>query len=438
VTQPNVLLIGIDSLRADRLGCYGYPKPTTPNLDLLAKSASVFDACFAPGVPTQPSFTTLFTGQYPTTHGIVAHRGRWQLAEDAPFLSELLQAAGYTTAAVDNLADQHQPWFSRGFDTYLNPRKRGTFPDCFRFNEPAIDWLENRPGDDPFLLFVHYWDPHTPYDPPERYRSLFYDGDPCSDNPGSLAAFYERPVKPEWVTDWLDPMAAAYDGSRITDIDFVRAMYDAEVRCADEGVGELLGSLDRLGLEGDTIVIVLGDHGEALGENGIYFDHHGLYDSVIRVPMLIRWPGMEGGRTDALVEHSDLAPTLLTAAGLEPPDSMDGKSLQPLLSGCADAVREPVLLTEECTWMAKWALRRDGWKLILAREQDFYGGPMRELYDLAADPGETLNLAEVETDRARAMDVELEALLNERLARAGRTDDPVRTHGITLGKSMFR
>ncbi len=437
----NFLLIGIDSLRADRLGCYGYSRKTSPFMDGLAKEGALFEACFAPGVPTQPSFTTLFTGQRPTTHGIVAHRGNWLLGEEAPFLPALLREAGYATAAVDNMADQHQPWFSRGFDAYMNPREPGTFPDCFEFNRTAVEWLErHRRG--PFFLFVHYWDPHTPYMPPGRYQGLFYEGDPTTANAGSLAPFYHRPLMDWWVPKWLDRMAGEWpgaEGAQITDIEFVRSQYDAEVRCADDGVQELVGALEGMGLLDETAVILFGDHGEELGEHGIYFDHHGLYESNIHVPLIVRWPGEAGGprRISSLVEHVDLAPTVLEGAGLRPPASMDGRSLASLIRGEEAGGGDAFLLTEECTWMAKWALREAGWKLILAREPDFYGKPERELYDLEADPGEQQNLAEDLPDRAREMEERLEGILSKRLEQAGWREDPVRAHGITLGRRMF-
>ncbi len=436
----NFVLISIDSLRADRLGCYGYPRPTSPNIDELAAQGVVFESCFAPGVPTQPSFTSLFTGQFPTTHGIVAHRGRWVLDANAPFLPEILREHGYATAAVDNLANDHQNWFLRGFETYINPRERGTFPDCFQFNRPAIDWLRDSRRD-PFFLMVHYWDPHTPYMPPMRYRDLFYKGDPTAGNGGSLDGFYRRPLMDWWVPKWLDRMAAGWPGAagpQITDIDFVRSQYDAEVRCADDGVAQLVGELDALGILDETAVIIFGDHGEELGTHGIFFDHHGLYESNIQVPLVVKWPGASGGvRVSSLVQHVDLAPTVLAAAGLPPCEEMDGRSLRDAVEGKGDLEDGGLLLTEECTWMAKWALREEGWKLIVAREADFYGKPERELYDLNSDSEEQHNLVESEPDRVRDMETRLEDLLAERLARAGRTDDPVRTHGITLGRKML-
>ena len=237
-------------------------------------------------------------------------------------------------------------------------------------------------------------------------------------------------------------MAAEWPGAtgkQITDIEFVRSQYDSEVRCADDGVRELVGALGDLDLLDDTAVIVLGDHGEELGEHGIYFDHHGLYDSDLHVPLILRWPEKVGaGRTlSSLVQHVDLAPTVLDSAGLDPVQAMDGQSLLPFLEHGKEPDVEPFLLTEECTWMAKWALRGEGWKLILAREPDFYDNPMKELYDLRTDPGECRNLAEELPEKTKEMEERLEAVLAGRMARAGRTVDPVRAHGITLGKKMF-
>ena len=437
----NFLLIAVDCLRADRLGCNGYHRDTTPFMDELASQSALFERCFAPAIPTQPSFTTLFTGQLPTTHGIVAHRGRSQLAPDAPFLPEILQQHGYATVAVDNLADHHQPWFARGFESYFNPREPGTYPDCFLYNRAAIDWLKYHRRE-PFFLSIHYWDPHVPYMPPAKYRNLFYDRDPTATNPGSLDRFYERPLREGWVGDWLDRMAAEWPGAaakQITDIEFVRSQYDAEVRCADDGVRELITALENLGLLEDTAVILLGDHGEELGEHGIFFDHHGLYDSDIHVPLMIRWPKQDSaaGRFNDFVQHADLAPTILQVAGIPIPDEMDGTSLTPLMQSETEALEERVLLTVECTWMAKWAIRHDGWKFIQARAPDFYGGPMQELYDLTADPGEQRNLADQQPQKLADCQRLLEDELSDRLATAHRREDPVTAHGITLGAKMF-
>ena len=171
----------------------------------------------------------------------------------------------------------------------------------------------------------------------------------------------------------------------------------------------------------------------------IYFDHHGLYESDIRVPLIARWPaaGFKGSRIRSLAQLTDIAPTVLEGAGLPAPRRMDGRSLLPFIRGGSDREEEELLLSQECTWMAKWAVCKGGWKLIAALEPDFYGNPMRELYDLNNDPSEQRNLALELPKKTREMGEVLASELSRRLARVGRTVDPVEAHGITLGREMF-
>ncbi len=152
----NILLIVVDALRADHLSCYGYPHSTSPNLDCLAREGIVGEQLFCPGIPTQPSFTTLYTGQHPITHGIVAHSGQAQLAREAPFLPELLLQAGYTTCAVDNLW-QARASFTRGYEFYIDPSRRSPLPigvTCEKLNTRAISWLRTH-AREPFFLMIH-------------------------------------------------------------------------------------------------------------------------------------------------------------------------------------------------------------------------------------------------------------------------------------------
>ncbi|MCL4219580.1 MAG: sulfatase, partial [Candidatus Hydrogenedentes bacterium] len=157
----NVVLIVVDTLRADHLGCYGYSRATSPHVDRFAQGAVVFDTMIAPAIPTHPAFATLFTGQYSITHGIVAHGAERPVPRQAPWLPALLQKAGYTTCAIDNLA----PWrhgFGRGFEFYIDPSSRQPLEinaDNRLINSRALPWLEQH-GGEPFFMFVHYWDPH--------------------------------------------------------------------------------------------------------------------------------------------------------------------------------------------------------------------------------------------------------------------------------------
>ncbi|MCC6730220.1 MAG: sulfatase [Chthonomonadales bacterium] len=426
----NIVLILVDTLRADHLGCYGYPKPTSPAIDRLAAEGVLFERCYAPGIPTTPAHTTIYTGMHPLSHNVVAHGGSVDLDRRIPVLAELLQRAGYTTCAVDNLYDI-KPWLARGFEFYVNPSHRHRMRllvSSEEVNARAIPWLRAH-AHERFFLFVHYWEPHTPYLPPERYR-LFWDGrDPADPAVHGLEGLRATPFWEMWGDTWFRKLGP------VTDPGYIVSLYDGEIRHADEGIGRLLAELDETGAASDTLVLLLSDHGEVMLRNGIYFDHHGLYEENIRVPMVARWPARwpAGRRVPGFVQHLDIAPTLLRMAGAEPPEAMEGGDLAPLATGEAEALYDRVICCES-TWQAKWALRTRRHKLIVAREPDAYGTPMRELYDLQADPGETRSLVEAEPALAADMEARLEAWIAAGLAKAGRTEDPLRAQGISLGK----
>jgi arylsulfatase A-like enzyme len=427
--RPNVVLIVVDALRADHLSCYGYARQTSPHLDALAASGVLCESMYCAGIPTQPAFTTIHTGQHPITHGIVSHGGAAELAKKTPTLAEVLLGAGYTTCAVDNLMRERM-WFGRGFEYYVDPSLRRVLHlgvTAEELNRRAIPWLRAHSGE-PFFLFIHYWDPHTPYLPPEQDRG-FYRGDPTDPSNASLEEWWRHPMGVLARDTWLQTPAG-----RITDVEYVVALYDGEIRHVDRGIAELVQAVDELGLAERTLVAVTADHGESMNEHGIFFEHHGLYESTVRVPFIARWPGRipAGARRTQLLQHHDLAPTLLEAAGLRTPPTMEGKSRWKLLTGEGEDPGRDALLMVECTHQAKWALRAGRYKFILARAPDFYGTPLRELYDLERDPAETVNLVAREPERAAALERQLEDWITRRLAELGRTDDPLREQGISL------
>lgn len=427
----NVLVIVIDTLRADHLGCYGYHRVTSPNIDALAAESVVFDAMIAPAIPTHPAFATIFTGQYSITHGIVAHGGENPVPRTSPWLPSLMQEAEYTTCAVDNLADWRHG-YGRGYEFYVDPTSRKKLHincDNRAINRRAIPWLESHCGE-PFFMLVHYWDPHTPYLPPRAYRKLFYQGDPCDPAHHSLDGMERHPLGKTWRENWFNKL-----GPHVTDAEYIAALYDGEIRYCDEGIGKLLKAVDQLGLRDTTAVVLMSDHGELMYRHGVFFDHHGLYDAVVRIPFILRFPGAEPGRIAHLAAQVDIAPTVLDLCGIPIPQAMDGVSLAPFIRRESNEPVRDFVVCQECTWQMKWAIRTRRHKLILAREEDFYHSPMRELYDLETDPNELLNLAE--TDSATAVELEraLEAWIAERMARNGLASDPLVAHGLTLGRA---
>jgi len=425
----NILLIAVDTLRAQQLGCYGYRYPTSPVIDDLAREGVLFEDMIASAIPTHPSFTTLYTGQHAMTHGVVAHEGEVHLSRKATLLPQILLRQGWTTCAVDNLASA-RVWFQWGYEFYMDPSQRrslGLMVSCEEQNTRAIEFLRKY-SDEQFFLFVHYWDPHTPYLPPERYRNLFYEGDEKSKrNPAnrSLERLWRHPLGKAWRETWFRSL-----GGDITDADYIRALYDAEIRYVDDGIGALLTALDETGRADETLVVLMGDHGECLGEHDIWYDHHGLYDENLRVPFILRLPGRlpSGKRVSQTVRTMDIAPTILDLAGVPAPQSFEGNSLVPLALGKEEPTIDRVI-SLECTWQAKWSLRTEDYKYILARSIDFYGSPPEELYDRKADPFETRNIAEDKPEVAATLREELEEWIAKEIDRLGRSGDPVLEQG---------
>ena len=427
----NILLIAVDTLRADHLGCYGYARDTSPRIDALAGESVVFDRMIAPAIPTHPSFVTLNTGQYSITHGVVAHGGTRGVPRSSPWFPAILQKNGYTTCAIDNLGE----WrfgFSHGYEFYIDPTQRRPLSincDNREINRRAIPWLKQHAREQ-FFMFIHYWDPHTPYLPPRAYRTLFYHGDPGDPDNHSLDALMEHPLGRTWAETWFNKL-----GKRITDAEYLKALYDGEIRYCDEGIGKLLDTLDALKIADDTLVILTSDHGELMYRHGIFFDHHGLYDGNLHVPLIIRHPSLKPGRIPHLAAHVDLAPTILDMAGITVPDAMEGASLAPLLRGQTTEPVRDFVVSEECTWQMKWSIRTLSHKFILAREEDFYHTPMRELYDLETDPDELRNIAEQEPATAQALERQLESWIAEKMRKNNLEQDPLVAHGITLGNA---
>lgn len=431
----NILFIVIDTLRADHLECYGYGKPTSPAIDRLASQGVLFERCFAPGIPTTPAHTTMYTGMHPLSHNIVAHGGSVELDRKIPVLPELLQRAGYTTCAVDNLFDI-KPWLARGYEFYVNPshkHRMRLLVSCEEINRRAIPWLKAH-AQEPFFLFVHYWEPHTPYLPPARYRQFWNGGNQFDPNIHTLDRLKETPFWDMWGDTWFKKLGP------VTDPEYIVSLYDGEIRHVDDGVAALLEALDESGIADDTLVLLTGDHGESMYQHDIFFDHHGLYEENIRVPLILRWPNRlpAGRRAAPFVQQLDYAPTFLHWAGAEVPANMEGKDFGPLAAGNDETPLWDRIVCCESTWQCKWAVRTDRHKLILAREPDHHGMPMRELYDLEADPREERNLADQEADLADSLESWLEEWIAAGLARAGREEDPLRVQGVSLGKRWER
>ena len=413
----NILCIVIDALRWDRLSCYGYPRRTSPNLELMAAAGVRFTQCLSPHIPTHPAHTTLFSGEDVFAHQVIAQGGHRAPNADVRLIPRWLAERGYFTGAVDNIGLWIQPAFER-YERYPRWNHDGSAPwrNAEEVLEYALPLLAEGAERQPFFLFLHFWDPHTPYLPPAPFDRLFYEGDEQDPANRSMAAVWESPWFHNYFREWMPG---------VTDIEFVKAQYDASIAYTDACLGRLFNRLSELGLWEETLIWLSGDHGEELDEHGMWFDHHGLYETNLHVPLLICGPGLTPGRTcDARVSLLDFAPTALAAAGQSAPDAPSptpGQDLRPIAAGEAGDSWDRLYLTE-CTWMRKRGWRTPEWKLIEALEPDIYGKPPLELFHLPDDPQEQRNLAEERPAVVAELQAERDAHIAGRLAATGNAD----------------
>jgi len=426
-----VILIVIDTLRADHLGCYGYHRETSPSIDRLAKEGVIFENAYPTDVPTQPSFTSMFTGLRGIHTGIVSHSKTENLSENIPCFPEILSQHGITTAAVSTLYMMRR-WFARGFKYYMNPvagiRRRLQQVDAEEINAMALPWIKEHKDKD-FFLFIHYWDPHSLYLPPESYRRLFYEGNESDPNNQSLDVLRSQPIWP-FVKGHLDAI-----GREITDIEYPIAMYDGEIRYVDDNIAELTNLLEDLGILEETAIILTSDHGESLGEHHFYFDHCDVYETTVHVPLIIRYPPAisKGKKVNSLVQSTiSLAPTILDLFGIEVPKHLEGKDLIKIANGEETGWKE--IYVNQGLWTAKRAIRTEKWKLIKTLDKAFWETPEIELYDMKENPEETKNLASEEPEIVDELELKMERWLRKKL---GKRIDPLELI-VSRGLPVYR
>ena len=429
---PSIVVVVIDTLRADHLGLYGYEeRPTSPNLDQRAASAAVFERAYTTAPWTLPAFGSLFTGQLPTRHsaGVILEdlaeaKGRgnvrelvgrldqtfFQLDASLPTLASMLSEAGYDTGAIVNNAFLSPEFgLDRGFNTY-DYRRGAPARDAETATDVALTWLDTHDAeraDAPFMLLVHYFDPHMSYTAPEPFQGRFsgqYLGDeftlPFEDMPRLRYPIRDR------VEGW-----ERYAALEI-------ALYDEEIAYTDHELERLLEALDRRGFWDNGFLVVTSDHGEEFHDHDWVEHGHTVYEELIHVPLIVWGPDIEAGRYEVPVSIVDVMPTLLDAAGVASDAEFAGVSLwQVMVEGPATS-RQSVLrfdrpLIAERTLYGdeKKALIRWPWKMIADIDDS-----AQLLFDLAVDPGEIGgldldDLGEQDRDRFLSMLAELQTTM---------------------------
>ena len=427
--RPNIVLLGVDSLRADHMSCYGYPRLTTPHIDRFAEGGTLFERTYSAHIPTTSAYSSMLTGRDAFGTQVVALRHKGPLRPEVPTLAEILKGEGYATTCVGFSGNPA----SRGFDNYLTfpgwgSWETGRSPKAQNLNQVAIPELRRLAAQEqPFFLFLRHMDPHAPYLPPEPFERMFYQGNEC--DPGNHSMEPVLAFKPfrDFLASWMPP--------GITDKDYVIAQYDGAVAYMDAAIQSIFTALAGLGILDDTIIVLNGDHGETLYDHECYFDHHGLYDVTLHVPLIIRYPAKvpAGKRVPGYNQHKDLVPTILELANITPKDvTFDGRSLLELVRGDV-ASHESEFYITECTWMHKHGWRTPQWKLILALEPDFHFKPPVELYNLVEDPDENVNLAEALPEVVAHLRQRMERWIAAREQQTG-LPNPILNQGDWHGK----
>lgn len=428
--RPNILLIAIDSLRADHMSSYGYHRLTTPYIDRFAAQGVLFEKTYSPHVPTTSAYASMLTGMDCFNTQVVALRHKGGLRPEVKTMAEVLRDVGYNTTCVGFTGNPS----SRGFDTYLDYAGWGSWnegrsPKAQNLNDVTLPEIDRLAADDkPWFMMLRHMDPHAPYLPPAPYERMFYHGDETDPNNRSMDPVMNFKPFRDFFASWMPP--------GISDKDYVVAQYDGAIAYMDACIQSIFTALEAHGILDETIVVINGDHGETLYEHECWFDHHGMYDNVLYVPLIIRYPSKlpAGVRVKGYNQHKDLMPTVLELAGIAESDiqwpselRFNGQSLLPMIRGEV-ASHESEFYITECTWMRKHGWRTPEWKLIVALEPDFHFKPEVELYNLVQDPEENHNLAEQHPDVVAYLRGRMEAWIAKRTAETG-LENPMLTQG---------
>jgi len=413
-----ILFLDLDTLRPDHLGCYGYHRNTSPNIDRIASQGVRFSNYFCSDAPCLPSRAALMSGRFGIHTGCVGHGGtagdmrlegsprgfRDRMAFDS--LPSFLKRNGFRTTTISPFAERHGAWwFYSGFNETYNTGKGG-MESAEEITPTVLDWIDRNASDDNWFLHINYWDPHTPYRAPEEFGNPFRD-DPIPDwiTPEILAEhrtlssphgaqeinMYDAQTNPRW---------PRHPGE-LTDMNDVRRMfdgYDCGIRYLDDHVGRIFAALEKQGAMDDVAIIISSDHGENIGELGLYGEHATADAVTPHIPMIIRWPGAKSGHVDDGMHYNlDLAPTLAGLLGKDPAESWDGSSYAPTLTDGSDCGRDYLVLSQ-CAHVCQRGVRFRDWMYTRTYHDGYHLFPDEMLFDVKNDPHEQRNLAEAERE----------------------------------------
>ncbi len=408
-----ILFLDLDTLRPDHLGCYGYHRNTSPNIDSVAQHGVRFTDYHCSDAPCLPSRAALFSGRFGTHTGAVGHGGtaadmrldgsprgfRDRLDREA--LPQLLRRAGLKTVTISPFGERHGAyWFYAGFNEMHNTGKGG-LESAEEITPTVLEWIKSNAYKDNWFLHINYWDPHTPYRAPLDWENPF-ENDPLpawlteetlakhrkmvGPHGAHEIAMYDNSVNPKW-TRHLGEVKDMRDMKQFID------GYDCGIRYMDEHIGRIFAALEEQGVLDDLAIIISSDHGENLGELGLYAEHATADSITCRIPMIIRWPGGKSGHVDNGFHYNlDLSPTLADLLGRDKLPAWDGQSYAPAITQGKDCGRE-YLVVSQCAHTCQRGVRFREWIYMRTYHDFFHLWPDEMLFNLKDDPHEQRDLA---------------------------------------------
>ncbi|MBT6147809.1 MAG: sulfatase [Gemmatimonadetes bacterium] len=439
-----IIYFDIDSLRPDHLGCYGYDRPTSPNIDAVAAQGMCFDRCYASDSPCMPSRHALISGRFGINNGVVTHGGPFSKmhleervyggpAPDNQLLQRRLREGGVDTISFSNFPYRHcANWFSFGWTEAHSPDLQSGSETAPTVNHAVLNWLRRNDDRDDYFLHLNYWDAHRTYRMDASWADRF-DDMPVSQtwpdeaaiaghqtNTGPFSA--QRQFKDNVST--LDLMPGAVRNR--AEFEQMVTGYDASIAFVDHHVGLILAELESQGGLQDTAIIIGADHGDAFGEHGIYSDHTNADESIHRLPLIVKWPGVTpaGSRDGSMVYHLDMAPTLCELTGAEIPSRYDGRSLARHLQGTPDWDRDYLVWTHGLYTLQRGVRTRDH---LLLKTWDDHGYPFAptQLYDMNTDPYMSTDLSPQAPEVVDRLNTHYQTWLDEQSAGAWAIPDPL-------------
>ena len=416
-----VIYVDIDTLRPDHMGCYGYKRETTPEMDKVAADGTIFTNYYCSDAPCLPSRAALISGMFGIRNGAIGHGGTaadmmlygagrdFRSQNDDDNFVNVFRRAGMKTASVSTFPERHSSWwFNAGFNETYNVGQHG-LESGEKVLPVALDWLDRNMTDDNWFLHVHFWDPHTPYRAPESFGNPFADVPLDTWITPEVFAEHLKHVGPhsanelEMFTDDEDPQYPRHPG-KILDMDGLRNLfdgYDCGIRYADYLVGQILAKLRENGIYEDTAIIISSDHGENMGELGIYAEHGTADHATCNIPMIIKWPnGMRGHVDNELHYNLDLVPTMADMLGVKHAAIWDGASYaETIRNGAAQG--QDSLVISQCAHVCQRSARFGDWLYVRTVHDGFHLFDDEMLYNLKEDKYEQVDVKEKYPEQCR-------------------------------------